>query len=314
MVNVSLLLFSIILIEMPRLGDSFSWNTVPEIVAGNGTYGSDSYTFGYPQSIFVGSDDSLYVADCDNHRVQKFLQNSLNGTTVAGTTGVWGSNASLLSCPRAVYVNIQNKLYVADGYGITIWILGTSNSSRINSMIYPYNIYTLYVDNNGNIYYFEYYTYAIRLWIAANMSTTIVAGGNGNGYGSNQLSYVSGFTIDSSTNMIYIANSNAYTIVAWPIGATKGSIVFGKNRTSGFDNNMIGYPRDIKQDKYKNLYVLDTNNNRVMFLCKGLANTTGRTIATYPLTDSIGIALDSNLNLYVLREYPYQVQRYTRIK
>ena len=40
----------------------------------------------------------------------------MNGTTIIGTTGVAGSNASLLNTPYALKVDEQNNLYVADTF------------------------------------------------------------------------------------------------------------------------------------------------------------------------------------------------------
>lgn len=292
--------------------DSLNWNTMPEIVAGNGTFGSNSYTLNYPQSIFVTPDNALYVADYNNHRVQKFVPDSLLGITVAGVTGSPGSSPGFIRYPMAIYVNSQNKLYVSDSFGISVWMLGTSNNSRVSGINTAW-IYALYVDNDGNIYFSDG-SCAIRLWTPTSSSVTTVIGGNGCGYSSNQLNYIPSFTIDSSTNTIYVANSNAHTIVAWPIGAIEGTIVFGKNQTSGFNNYLLNYPQDVKQDQYRNFYVWDGYSTRIMLFCENSANTGGRVIVSYQLDSATSIALDSDLNLYVARSYPYQVQRYDRIK
>ena len=64
------------------------------VVAGNGTPGSEANQIAYASGIHVDSSSAIYVADTNNHRVQKFMPNSSIGITVAGITGVSGSNIS----------------------------------------------------------------------------------------------------------------------------------------------------------------------------------------------------------------------------
>lgn len=263
--------------------------------------------------IYVDSNNAIYVADSSNHRVQKWQPNAVSGTTVAGTTGVSGSNNSLLSYPTMIYVDSQQSLYIADYYGISIWSSGASVGTRLSGFSSFYYIYGMYVDKNGNIYTTSYLDCTVRMWTPTATASTIVAGGNGCGASSSQLYPPYGLTVDSSTNTIYIANSNAHTIVAWSIGDAVGTIVAGVNSTYGAVDVFLHGPRDIKRDQYNNLYVADSYNNRIVLFCQNPPTTTGRIIAGYQLSNPSTIALDSNLNLYVYNQNLYQVQKYTRI-
>jgi hypothetical protein len=57
---------------------------------------------------------NLYVADRDNHRIQFFLVGQSNGTTIAGITGISGTNSTLLNVPRSLALDNQLNLYVVD--------------------------------------------------------------------------------------------------------------------------------------------------------------------------------------------------------
>ena len=59
---------------------------------------------------------NLYVADRNNHRIQFFSNGQLNGTTIAGVTGVFAANATTLYWPWSVKLDSQLNLYVADTY------------------------------------------------------------------------------------------------------------------------------------------------------------------------------------------------------
>ena len=83
------------------------------IVAGNGTQGSGSYMLFGPNGIFVDQNFTLYVADCYNNRIQRFIVGQLNGTTIAGN----GTNGTIsLYQPTAIILDANGYLYITD-YG-----------------------------------------------------------------------------------------------------------------------------------------------------------------------------------------------------
>ncbi|CAF1183751.1 unnamed protein product [Rotaria sp. Silwood1] len=88
------------------------------VVAGREMWqGSSSDSLNSPEGIYVDdTSGTVYVADYANHRIQKWLINALNGTTVAGlSTGNQGSDAESLSYPTAVWVDDETQVvYVAD--------------------------------------------------------------------------------------------------------------------------------------------------------------------------------------------------------
>ncbi|CAF1571798.1 unnamed protein product, partial [Didymodactylos carnosus] len=68
-----------------------------------------------PHHIFVDRFGNLFVADTDNHRIQKFTPGSKTGTTVAGNSnGTYGTAADSLNEPRGVFVDDNDIVYVAD--------------------------------------------------------------------------------------------------------------------------------------------------------------------------------------------------------
>ena len=67
-----------------------------------------------PEGIGVDVIGNLYVPDRFNNRIQFFPVGQLEGLTIAGVTGLSGSNALLLSGPMEVIVDNQLNLYVSD--------------------------------------------------------------------------------------------------------------------------------------------------------------------------------------------------------
>lgn len=88
------------------------------LVAGNsnGIAGLNSTSFRFPSDVALDPMGNIYVADYQNHRIQYFPDGSSNGVTIAGATGVNGSNATLLDRPWSLKLDNQLDLYVADTY------------------------------------------------------------------------------------------------------------------------------------------------------------------------------------------------------
>ena len=86
------------------------------IAAGNanGSAGVSSVDLNRPMEATFDSMNNMYVADRDNNRIQFYQIGQLNGTTIAGMTGVNDSTATKLSWPRSVRLDSQLNLYVAD--------------------------------------------------------------------------------------------------------------------------------------------------------------------------------------------------------
>ena len=81
------------------------------IVAGTGCAGSSSDRLNNSLGIFVTIHLDLYVADCDNNRVQLFRSGETNATTVAGNGA---SGTVTLLCPAGIVLDGDGYLYIVD--------------------------------------------------------------------------------------------------------------------------------------------------------------------------------------------------------
>ena len=97
-----------------RIGDS-NWT----LIAGNlnASSGNSPSSLHNPFGLTVDPMGNLYVADRANIRVQFFLTGETEGRTIAGITGVTGSNSSLLDRPYGIILDNQLNVYVADTWG-----------------------------------------------------------------------------------------------------------------------------------------------------------------------------------------------------
>ncbi|CAF1509914.1 unnamed protein product [Adineta steineri] len=255
--------------------------TTPIVIAGTlGTPGATATTLYYPQSVYVDSNKILYVSDNNNHRVQKYINESTNGITMIGVTNISGATLYQLNSPRYLtFDSTDTYMYVAD-----------SGNHRI--MRYPAN------STSGD-------------------DGTIAAGGNGSGIASTQLDTPWGIFYDETiSKYMYITNSGAHTVMKWLPGASNGTVIAGVAGVSGSNATLLNSPRDIKLDAYLNIYVVDYNNNRTQLFCRN--NSNGITItgngapgnAATTLSGPRGIAFDSSMNMYVSEYGAYRVQKF----
>lgn len=163
--------------------------------------------------------------------------------------------------------------------------------------------------NNGALYISQ--SDRVVRWMPNATVGTVAAGGNGRGTTSTQFYQPFGLYLDLSSNSLYVGDYGAFIIVRWPLGAPNWTLVAGTlTGLCGSTSTMLCYPTAITFDPMGNLYVADTNNQRIQLFLAGSRN--GITIARASFPG--GIALDNQLNLYVTEQYTHQVLKFARLR
>jgi len=101
------------------------------IVSGGNGRGDRLNQFNCLGFIFIDREDTVYVSDCKNHRVMKWLKGASERIVVAGGYGR-GYSLKELSSPQGLLVNQFGDVYVTDrkNHRIMYWSLG-SNEGRL---------------------------------------------------------------------------------------------------------------------------------------------------------------------------------------
>ncbi|CAF5223756.1 unnamed protein product, partial [Rotaria magnacalcarata] len=106
------------------------WNATGITVAGvTGISDTTPDKLNGPWGLHIDSNGTLYIADQNNSRVQKWLSGAPNGTTVAGQpNGTSGSGPSLLQTPDSLFVDSNRNVYVVDtmSHRVQLWSYGAS--------------------------------------------------------------------------------------------------------------------------------------------------------------------------------------------
>ncbi|CAF0948318.1 unnamed protein product [Adineta steineri] len=245
--------------------------------------GSNANQFNYPQDVYVDSQSNLYVTDYYNSRVQKFVNQSTIGQTIAGISGSSGVSLNQFNGLRHLTFDpTETYMYIAD-----------CNNHRV--MRYLTNSTT---GNNG----------------------TLVAGGNGAGNNNNQLNSPWGiYYLPSVSNYMYITNYDGNTLMRWIPGASSGELIAGISGLSGSSSSLLSNPMGVIIDIYQNVFVVDSSNHRVQMFCPNssigitIAGTGISGTAATQMNRPMGIAFDSSMNMYITDYNNYRIQKFNKL-
>ncbi|CAF4455331.1 unnamed protein product, partial [Adineta steineri] len=94
--------------------NNLRWNQTGQTVAGT-TQGTSANQLKNPSCLYIDNNNTLYICDHDNNRVQKWFQGASTTTTVAGSsTGTSGSTSILLNSPIDLTFDKNGFMYVVD--------------------------------------------------------------------------------------------------------------------------------------------------------------------------------------------------------
>ena len=290
-------------------------------MAGTGISGAGTNQFSTPSDVFVDGSGNMFIADKDNHRIQKWAPGAALGTTVAGGNGR-GLASNQLNTPMGIFVDGSGNIFIADKNNNRIqkWTPGAtsgttvagsfagSGSTRSDQLINPQGVF---VDGSGNIYIADTDNNRIQRWGARASEGTTVAGGFGAGSADNQLWSPTGVYVDGSGN-IYIADQNNNRIQKGGVGRT---VTVAGGNLGGSADNQLRWPSDVYVDGSGNIFIADTYNNRIQKWARGaLSGTTvaggnGSGSANNQLTNPTGVCLNAYGKVFIADAGNHRIQK-----
>jgi hypothetical protein len=307
-------------------------------IAGNGTVGysgdggaATSGTMSYPTGVAIDNNGNVYIADNNSNRIRKVntlgIITTIAGTGTAGFSGDGGpATSAQLNGPYGVAVDAIGNLYITDDLnyrirkvsqtGIITTIAGNGTAgfsgdggAATSGSINGANQIT--IDNNGNIFFADFFNNRIRKVSTSGVITTVAGngtagfGGDGGQATAGMLSHPAGVAIDDIGN-IYIADNdndrirkvNSSGVITTIAGTgTAGFIGDGGAATSA----QLSNPSSISVDRTRTLFFTDQNNQRLRKI-----NTTG-TITTMAGNGTAGYSGDGGHATSASLHNPYSV-------
>jgi uncharacterized protein (TIGR03437 family) len=291
---------------------------------------------GVVPGVAVDGQGNVYVADASNNLVYRIAPNGTltvvagNGTQGFSGDGGPATSASLFF-PTAVAVDSAGNLYIADEFndrirmvsgGIITTVVGNGDflysggdgGSATASAIDPFGVA---VDSAGNLYIADFINYRIRK-VTGGIITTIAGNGTQGFSGDGGLAIKAtldlpnAVAVDSAGN-VYIADNNLIRKVS----AAGIITTIAGNGTRGFSGDggpgtsaELDDAQGVAVDSAGNVYIADTNNNRIRELSGGIITTIagnnrigfdgeGGPATQAALYSPQGVAVDSNGNVYI---------------
>jgi uncharacterized protein (TIGR03437 family) len=314
-------------------------------VAGNGTQGfsgdngpATSAELAGPYGIAVDAAGNLYIGDAPANCVRKVSAGVI--TTVAGNglPGYSGDNgpatSAQLSYPYGVSVDAAGDLFIADSNnyrirkvanGVITTVAGNGttgfggdNGPAASAQVQPFGVA---VDSAGSVYIADAQNNRIRK--VTNGVITTVAGNGTAGFGGDngpatnaQLYEPSGVAVDSAGN-VYIADTfnNRVREVSGGVITTvagNGTEGFGGGDGGPATSAQLFYPSGVAVDSASNLYIADTDGQRIRKVANGVITTVAGGSAASPgdyLSFPDGVAVDSAGNLYIADTYNHSIRK-----
>ena len=279
-----------------------------------------------PQDIFLLSDGSALVADTGNATIRKVATDgtisTVSGNGAVGLSGDDTATKLAMSAPFGVVADSSGNFYIAE-FGTNRIRRVDATSGKITTAIGdgnqgfagdggPANKVQMNgptgiaIDGSGNLIFVDSLNYRIRKLSGGNVATIAGNGmvsrsGDGGAAINAQLNLPQGVAADAAGNL-YIADTQNNvvrrvapngTITAFAGTGTAGSTGDGGAATSA----QLNGPQGLALDSSGNLYIADTQNNRIRKVSGGNISTV--TGANNELNRPFGVAVDTAGNLYV---------------
>lgn len=301
-----------------------------------------------PHNVAVDGSGNLYLADTDNDRIRR-VDTAGTISTVLGTTSPHvgdGGLAIFANIPGAagVVADAAGNLFIADAVlhrvrrvdAVTRVITtvagngtqgfagdgGPATDAELNTPV------DVALDAAGNLYIADAGNDLIRRVDASGLMSTFAGGGGSLGDGgpatSGRLNNPSGIFM-SATGILYIADTNQNRVRSVDTALTIQTVAGGGASALGdggpATDAALNRPGDVTQDASGNLFIADTNNNRVRMVdTAGNISTyagigtagfsgDGDLAVTAALSGPQGLAVDSSGNLIVSDTFNGRVRR-----
>ncbi|CAF1281585.1 unnamed protein product [Rotaria sordida] len=239
-----------------------------------------------------------------------------NGQVVAGGNGQ-GNRLDQLNYPTDVLIDKEtDSLIICDNWNrrVVRWSR-RSGTTQGEILISNIRCWGLAMDDQRYLYISVTNKDEVRRYQIGDKNGTLVAGGNGEDTGLNQLNTPTYIFVDQQQT-VYVSDRDNHRVTKWNKGAKEGVVVAG-GQGEGNCLTQLSHPQGLFVDTFGTIYVADSENNRVMRWPKGAKQGTvvvggnGRGEGANQFKVPIGLSFDRHDNLYVVDWGNNRVQRFS---
>ncbi|CAF3708283.1 unnamed protein product [Rotaria socialis] len=295
-----------------------TWAQKGMTIAGGNGDGDATNQLTRPFGLFVDDDQTVVIADYRNHRITQWKNgNTTNGQVVAGGKGA-GDGLHQLDRPTDVLIDKETDSLIICDYGNRRVVRWSRHSGTTQGEILIDNItcHAVALDDQRYLYVSDIGKHEVRRYQLGDKNDTLVAGGNGQGDGLNQLNRPTYLFVDRD-HSVYISDNRNHRVMKWVEGAKEGIVVAGGQ---GKENALtqLSYPNGLFVDTLGTLYVADSYNDRVMRWTQGdkkqgtvIVGGNSEGEGANQFSGPVGLSFDRHGNLYVVDYNNHRVQRFS---
>ncbi|CAF3459291.1 unnamed protein product [Rotaria socialis] len=302
--------------NIPWIAVDARWSSNGVTVAGGNGKGNATNQLNHPSDLFVDGDQTVVIADFDNHRIIQWKKGDANGQIIAGGNGE-GNRLDQLDHPSSVLIDKEtDSVIICDRLNrrVVRWSR-RSNATTGEILLNKVHCRVLAMDDQKHLYVSDTEKYEVRRYQLGDQSGMLVAGGNGQGNGTNQFQWPTHLFVDRQQN-VYVSDNSNHRIMKWNKGAKEGIIVAG-DQSEGNTLTQSNYPEGILVDALGTIYVADSWNHRVMRWPQGskqgtmIVGENDSGAGANRLNSPRGLFFDEHGNLYVVDCYNNRIQRFS---
>ncbi|CAF1032973.1 unnamed protein product [Rotaria sp. Silwood1] len=204
------------------------WKPNGVTVAGGNGKGTGINQLSMPSGLYVDDEQTIYVADRENHRIVEWKPGATSGQVVAGGNGA-GSNANQLYQPFDVIVDKESdSLIICDQGNKRVVRWPRRNGISGETIISNIFCRGLTMDDDGSLYIIDNGNYEVRRYRRGESKGTLVAGGHGIRHDPGQLFEPQYIAVDKD-HAVYVSEHGQSRVTKWVEGVEGRIIVAGGN-------------------------------------------------------------------------------------
>ncbi|CAF3771951.1 unnamed protein product [Adineta steineri] len=288
----------------PKFSAAATWNSNGLTIANRSIVGQS------PGAIFVNTNNTIYVANQQNHTIVMWQEESVNPTKI-----IHGN----FTRPYSLFVTSNGDIYIDDGEDnsrVQKWIAETNNFVTVMNV--NSSCCGLFVDINNTLYCSmrdDEQVVKRSLNDPVINSNRVAAGTGSYGSASNQLSSPHGIFVDVNLDL-YVADCGNDRIQLFQSGGLSGITVVGSEPLN--PTIMLSCPTGIVLDAEKYLFIVDTDNHRIVgsdlngFRC--LVGCYGVGSQSNQLNNPYSLSFDRSGNMFVVDQENSRIQKFLLMK
>ena len=269
----------------------------------------------YPRSLFLDDNQTMFIADTNNHRILQWKMGDTDGKVVAGGRGT-GKRLDQLCFPTDVLIDKETESLIICDQGNRQVVRWSCRSATTHGEVLFQNIYCrkLVMDDQRRLYISDAESHEVRRYEIGDKNGTLVAGGHGRGDSLSQFNMPADIFVDREY-AVYVSDEENHRVMKWNKGATKGIVVAG-GEGEGRALTQLSHPNGLFVDTLDTVYVIDSRNSRIMRWLK--EETLGAVVVggnregegANQFNGPLGLFVDRNGHLYVVDMRNHRIQRF----